>query len=56
MKLFMRHYAMETAAADVPSAMPAATTTNDSASAEIRRRIAEAVGVICDEEALDQGA
>jgi hypothetical protein len=54
MKLFMRHYATETAPAPLQPE-PSAAATDASDSAEFRRRIADAIGVICDEEALDRG-
>lgn len=53
MRLFLRHYAPATVSGDVPT--KTAPQTDEHGSAEFRRQIAAAVGVICDEEALDRG-
>jgi hypothetical protein len=51
MRLFMRHYAA--APVDAQAASARTSALDESNSEEFRRRMAEAVGVICDEEALD---
>ncbi len=53
MKLFMRHYAIETSQNQVQSE-PTSAAADESESAEFRHRMADAIAVICDEEALDR--